>query len=316
MASWLLLLSVRLDALLVSRGLCDSRAQAKVAVKAGHVRVGGAVVHKPAAAVAPDCELLVADEVNGFVSRAGLKLEAALGAFAIDVEGAAVLDVGASTGGFTDCLLRRGAASACCVDNGHDQLHPRLRADPRVTSLEGVNARFLTAERLPRPSFEAIVVDVSFISLKQVLPAVWPLLDRSSARSRLVALVKPQFEAGKDIVDAGRGVIRHRKTQLRVLDEMHAFVQQLDSCALVGSMESPILGAQGNREFLLVLGPAQHIVGSPVQLAVRRAPDEENAEEESGSIQEPVQRPQRRQTAHSRAALHANRRESKSAAAK
>jgi 23S rRNA (cytidine1920-2'-O)/16S rRNA (cytidine1409-2'-O)-methyltransferase len=162
-----------------------------------------------------------------------------------------VLDVGASTGGFTDCALQAGAASVVCVDVGRAQLHARLREDPRVTNLEQVNARHLQAADLPRPEFDAVVMDLSFISLRMVLPAVWPLVRTGGW---LIALVKPQFEAGKTEVDQGRGIIRDPAIHQRVVDEIRTFaIGNLPGAAFVGTVDSPLAGTDGNREFLLAL---------------------------------------------------------------
>jgi len=169
----------------------------------------------------------------------------------LDLRGAHVLDVGASTGGFTDCALQNGAADVVCVDVGRAQLHARLRSDPRVTNLEKINARYLNASMLPRSEFDALVMDLSFISLKAVLPAVWPLLRLGGT---LVALVKPQFEAGKAEVDKGRGVIRDQTVQDAALAGVREFaLRELAGANLVGAIDSPITGADGNREFLLCL---------------------------------------------------------------
>ena len=261
-------LTLRLDASLVARGLVDSRAQAKEAILAGDVSVDGVVVKKAAAAVTDGAELVLASAPRMYVSRGGDKLRAALDVFGIDPAGAAVLDVGASTGGFTDCVLERGARSVVALDNGHGQLHAKLEADERVVSLEGVNARYLTPGMLPRADFDLIVVDVSFISLRLVLPTIWPLLrappagggrggGRGSAvdSPRLVALVKPQFEAGKEAVLAGKGIVRDGATRARALAEVVDFAQtSLDGCVAVGSIDSPIQGGDGNSEYLLALG--------------------------------------------------------------
>ncbi len=162
-----------------------------------------------------------------------------------------MLDVGASTGGFTDCALQAGAASATCVDVGHGQLHEKLRRDPRVTSLEKVNARHLAAGDLPRADYDLVVMDLSFISLKSVLPAVWPFLRPGGT---LVALVKPQFEAGKAEVDKGQGIIRDDTVRLRVLGEVRDFaLRELPGAICAGEMDCPVHGADGNREFLLGL---------------------------------------------------------------
>lgn len=239
---------LRLDELLVTRGLAESRAQAKALIMSGRVMRGTERLDKPGKDFLEDTELTV-EQPPRFVSRGGEKLSAAIEAFALDLRGAHVLDVGASTGGFTDCVLQAGAADVVCVDVGRAQLHARLRADPRVTNLEKVNARFLRADVLPRQEFDVVVMDLSFISLKTVLPAIWPLL-RSDGT--LVALVKPQFEAGKSEVDKGRGVIRDATVQQATLETVRDFaLRELKHAQLVGTIDSPIAGADGNREFLL-----------------------------------------------------------------
>jgi len=241
---------IRLDELLVLRGLAESRAQAKALIMSGRVLRGTERLDKPGKDFPEDIELTV-EQPPRFVSRGGEKLSAALEAFALDLRGAHVLDVGASTGGFTDCSLQAGAADVVCVDVGRAQLHAKLRADQRVTNLEKINARHLTAADLPRSEFDAIVMDLSFISLKSVLPAVWPLLRTSGV---LVALVKPQFEAGKAEVDKGRGVIRDAAVQEATLASVRDFaLAELTGATLIGTIDSPITGADGNREFLLVL---------------------------------------------------------------
>jgi 23S rRNA (cytidine1920-2'-O)/16S rRNA (cytidine1409-2'-O)-methyltransferase len=243
-------MKVRLDELLVRRGLAASRAQAKALIMAGRVRHGTERLDKPGREY-PDDLALALDQPPRFVSRGGEKLAAFLGKFAVDLRGAHVLDVGASTGGFTDCALQAGAADATCVDVGRGQLHARLRADPRVTNLERMNARHLRPGGLPRALYDAVVMDLSFISLTAVLPAVWPFLRPGGA---LIALVKPQFEAGKAEADKGRGVIRDRAVQNVVLADVTAFaLAQLPGATLLGTMDSPLTGADGNREFLLGL---------------------------------------------------------------
>jgi 23S rRNA (cytidine1920-2'-O)/16S rRNA (cytidine1409-2'-O)-methyltransferase len=241
---------LRLDELLVARGLVESRAQAKALIMSGRVLRGTERLDKPGKEYLTDLEITV-EQLPRFVSRGGEKLSAALTQFALDVRGAHVLDVGASTGGFTDCALQAGAADVVCVDVGRAQLHAKLRGDPRVTNLEKINARHLTAADLPRGEFDLIVMDLSFISLKSVLPAVWPLL---KCGGTLVALVKPQFEAGKAAVDKGHGVIRDPAIQDAALAAVRDFaLAELAGVQLVGSMDSPITGADGNREFLLCL---------------------------------------------------------------
>jgi 23S rRNA (cytidine1920-2'-O)/16S rRNA (cytidine1409-2'-O)-methyltransferase len=241
---------LRLDELLVARGLAESRAQAKALIMSGRVLRGTERLDKPGKEFPEDLDLTV-EQPPRFVSRGGEKLQGALEHFAVDLRGAHVLDVGASTGGFTDCALQAGAADVVCVDVGRAQLHAKLRADSRVTNLEKINARFLKAADLPRGEFDAVVMDVSFISLKTVLPAVWPLLRRGGT---LVALVKPQFEAGKAEVDKGRGVIRDPAVQEATLAGVRDFaLAELTGARLVGTMDSPIVGADGNREFLMCL---------------------------------------------------------------
>ena len=245
----------RLDELLVSRGLVESRAQAKALIMAGRVLRGTERLDKPGREYAIDVEINI-EQPPRYVSRGGEKLAGALERFSLNIAGAHVLDVGASTGGFTDCALQAGAADVVCVDVGRAQLHPRLRTDPRVTNLEKINARHLNAELLPRREFDWVVMDLSFISLRTVLPPVWPLLKQEGT---LVALVKPQFEAGKTEVDKGRGVIRDPEVQARTLETVRDFaLQNLPHAALVGTMDSPITGADGNREFLLCLRKIAH----------------------------------------------------------
>ena len=241
---------LRLDELLVARGLATSRAQAKGLIMAGRVRLGTERLEKPGKEFPADLEVTV-DQPPRFVSRGGEKLAGALERFQLDLRGAHVLDVGASTGGFTDCALQAGAADVVCVDVGRAQLHAKLRADGRVTNLEQINARHLKPSDLPRPDYDAIVMDLSFISLKAVLPAVWPCLRPGGV---LVALVKPQFEAGKAEVDKGRGVIRDPAVQEATLAAVRDFaLAELPAATLIGTMDSPITGADGNREFLLGL---------------------------------------------------------------
>lgn len=244
---------VRLDELLVARGLAESKSQAKALIMSGRVLRGTERLDKPGKDYPDDIELTI-EQLPRFVSRGGEKLAAAIERFALDLHGAHVLDVGASTGGFTDCVLQAGAADVVCVDVGRAQLHARLRADPRVTNLEKINARFISAGDLPRSEFDAVVMDLSFISLKAVLPAVWPLLRPGGT---LVALVKPQFEAGKAEVDKGRGVIRDAAVQDAALAAVRDFaLTMLPGARLIGTIDSPITGADGNREFLLGLAKA------------------------------------------------------------
>lgn len=240
----------RLDELLVARGLAPSRAQAKALIMSGRVRHGTERLDKPGKEYPADWELAV-DQPPRFVSRGGEKLAAYLEKFPFDLTGAHLLDVGASTGGFTDCALQAGAVSATCVDVGFGQLHDKLRRDPRVTNLEKINARHLAPADLPRASYDVVVMDLSFISLRSVLPAVWPFLRTGGT---LVALVKPQFEAGKTEVDKGQGIIRDDAVRERVSREVREFaLRELPGATIHGEMECPVHGADGNREFLLGL---------------------------------------------------------------
>jgi len=239
----------RLDELLVARGLAASRSQAQAIIRSGKVRHGTERLDKPGKDYPVDIAIEI-EQPPRFVSRGGEKLAGALAHFQLSLAGAHVLDIGASTGGFTDCSLQAGAAAVVCGDVGRAQLHSKLRGDPRVTNLEQINARELRAEQLPRASFDAIVIDVSFISLRSILPPAWPLLNAGGV---LVALVKPQFEAGKAEADKGHGVIRDPAVHQRVLSEVTACAAALPGATVLGAMDSPITGADGNREFLLAL---------------------------------------------------------------
>jgi 23S rRNA (cytidine1920-2'-O)/16S rRNA (cytidine1409-2'-O)-methyltransferase len=242
----------RLDELLVARGLAESRSQAKALIMAGRVLRGTERLDKPGKEFLEDTPLTV-EQPPRFVSRGGEKLAGFLAAFSeeISLVEAHVLDLGASTGGFTDCALQAGASDVICVDVGRAQLHAKLRADPRVTNFEKLNARHLKPTDLPRSSFDAVVMDLSFISLKAVLPAAWAFVGQKGI---LIALVKPQFEAGKAEVDKGQGVIRDRALQEAILAEITAFaLSELPGSRLIGSINSPLTGADGNREFLLGL---------------------------------------------------------------
>jgi 23S rRNA (cytidine1920-2'-O)/16S rRNA (cytidine1409-2'-O)-methyltransferase len=240
----------RLDELLVVRGLAVSRSQARALIEEGKVRSGEEMLKKPGRDYPTDTPLTVTDAPR-FVSRGGEKLAAFLDRFDVSLTGCHILDVGASTGGFTDCALQAGAVSVTCVDVGQGQLHPRLRDDPRVTNLEKVNARNLAPGDLPRDAYDTVVMDLSFISLKVVLPAVWVLVRPGGT---LIALVKPQFEAGKAAVDAGRGIVRDPAVRQAALDDVTAFsLAELPGAVLLGTMPSPLVGTDGNHEFLLGL---------------------------------------------------------------
>ncbi|MEZ5841856.1 MAG: TlyA family RNA methyltransferase [Hyphomicrobiales bacterium] len=237
---------MRLDQLLVARGLMPSRARARDAVLRGCVAVDGRPAAKPGAEFALDAPIEVADPAGGYVSRAALKLAAGLDAFAFDPAGRVCLDVGASTGGFTEILLERGAARVYAVDVGHDQLAEKLRRDPRVVCREGINARELSADEVPEP-VAAVVMDVSFISLELVLPAA---LARAGAGAFAVLLVKPQFEVGRDRLGKG-GIVRDPADADAAADRVAAFVAAIPGWRVVGRIVSPIAGGDGNREFLI-----------------------------------------------------------------
>ncbi|MHB8506594.1 MAG: TlyA family RNA methyltransferase [Acidimicrobiales bacterium] len=263
----------RLDAELVRRGLAASRAQAAELIAAGRVRVAGAPADKGARMVAPGEPVVVAGEPARFVGRGGEKLDAALDRFGIDVTGRAALDAGASTGGFTDALLQRGAARVVAVDVGHGQLHERLRADARVESRERLNVRDATPASLGGP-FGVVVADLSFISLRTVAPALVALTE---PQGHLVVLVKPQFEAGRRAASRGRGVIRDPAAwRDAVLGVASAISSQ--GATMMGLMASPIRGAEGNVEFLAHLrrgggdhGTASLLEGAPVEAALVEA---------------------------------------------
>lgn len=234
----------RADALLVARGVFESRARAQEAIAAGLVQAAGATVRKPSELI-PAGAALEATAPHPWVSRGGVKLAHALDTFGIDPAGLACLDVGASTGGFTDVLLSRGARRVHAVDVGHGQLHPRIAQDPRVVALEKTDARRIDRTTIP-DDIALAVIDVSFISLRLVLPHLTSVLSRGGY---LVALVKPQFEAGWEHV-AGGGIVRDESVRTKVLDDIQRFVAEL-GYALIGSCPSPIFGGDGNREFLL-----------------------------------------------------------------
>lgn len=235
----------RLDVLLVDRGLAESRTKAQALILAGEVVVGDQRVDKPGTRVPVEAELRLKGEGLKYVSRGGLKLEAAIDHFGLDVSGKVCADIGASTGGFTDCLLQRGAARVYAIDVGWGQLHEKLRKDPRVVSRERVNARNLARAELPEP-IDVLVFDVSFISLRLVLPSALPYL---APRGHLVALVKPQFEVGPEHVGAG-GVVRDRSARQASIDAMKEFVASL-GLEVLGVIDSPIAGPAGNIEALL-----------------------------------------------------------------
>ena len=246
---------MRVDVLLVERGLADSRSQAQRLVMAGQVRVNGQVVLKPSQAVAADAGLAV-DQGPPFVSRGGEKLQAALEQFDLDVSGRICADVGASTGGFTDCLLQRGAARVYAIDVGQGILHWKLRQDPRVVVMEKTNARFINI--LPE-GVQLITIDASFISLKILLPVVYNWfakpasepgdLSNPTKQGDVIALIKPQFEVGRVIAAKGDGVVRDPEIHRDVLLDLLSFTQR-EGYGVQDLMRSPLLGPKGNTEFL------------------------------------------------------------------
>jgi 23S rRNA (cytidine1920-2'-O)/16S rRNA (cytidine1409-2'-O)-methyltransferase len=242
---------LRLDQLLVERGLCDSREKARRAIMAGTVKVNGQLAHKPSDSVKPadSVELTTREK---FVSRGGHKLEHALEHFRIDVAGVTAIDLGASTGGFTDCLLQRGAAKVFAVDVGQGQLAWKLRQDPRVVVMEKTNARHVTPTHFGEnfAGADLVVIDCSFISLRKILPAAIALV---KPFGRVAALIKPQFEAGKEEADRGEGVISDPAVHARVLAELEQFVSGIETVAWRGVTESPLEGPAGNKEFLVLI---------------------------------------------------------------
>lgn len=236
----------RLDILLAERGLARSRSEARDLILRGVVRVAGRIAAKPAETHPGDVALEIAEGVGGFVSRAALKLAAALDRFNLSPKGLIALDIGASAGGFTQVLLARGAARVYAVDVGHGQLDARLRADPRVVSLEGADARTLTPALIPQPP-GAIVADVSFISLRAALPVPLSLL---APDAWLAALVKPQFELGPDGVDK-RGIVRDAGAAQQAVADIAAWLAAQPGWRVLGTMPSPLPGREGNTEYLL-----------------------------------------------------------------
>ena len=233
----------RLDVLLVERGLQESRQRAQAAIMSGEVFVAGVRVDKPGTAVAEDAPI----EVRGglaYVSRGGLKLEKAMATFPIDLNGAVCADIGASTGGFTDCMLQNGAARVYAVDVGYGQLAWKLRSDPRVVCLERTNARYLTSEQIPE-ALDFSSIDVSFISLKLIFPALHGLLKENG---HVACLIKPQFEAGREKVGK-KGVVRDPKVHLEVLEHFLEHAKE-SNFTVLGITYSPIRGPEGNIEYL------------------------------------------------------------------
>ncbi len=237
----------RLDALLVARGLCDSREQAKRLILAGEVRSGDRIIDKPSTQLAPDAPLDIKEKLR-YVGRGGLKLEGALDAFGIDPTGWVCMDVGASTGGFTDCLLQRGAARVHAIDVGTNQLVWKIRNDPRVIAKEQFNARHMVPADIGE-SVRLAVMDLSFISLTKVLPAVFPILDDQGS---VLCLIKPQFELRREDVSKG-GIVRDPALHDQAIAKIRAFIES-SGREWRGLIPSPITGMDGNQEFLAWIG--------------------------------------------------------------
>jgi len=239
----------RIDVLLVERGLAPSREKARAFLMAGAVLVNGQPELKPGTTVDTDAAISLKENPIPYVSRGGLKLEAALDAWNIDVKGLVCADIGASTGGFTDLLLKRGAARVYALDVGYGQLDYSLRNDPRVVNMERVNVRYLPEDAIPE-SIDFCTIDVSFISLKLILPVAVRMFGEKP-RS-IVALVKPQFEAGREQVGKG-GIVRDEKIHAEVLEKVKIYAGENGLNAAAEPIESPIFGAKGNKEFLLYM---------------------------------------------------------------
>lgn len=239
--------TIRLDQLLLNAGLVASRSRARDAISRGTVRVNGRVVTKPSSTFPASAVIEIDDPAQAYVSRAALKLKAALDAFGLDPAGLDCLDIGASTGGFTDILLERGAAHVIAVDVGHDQLHPRLRADERITNYEGLNARVLDEDHLEDRAIGAVVSDVSFISLKLALP---PALTLAEPGAFCVLLVKPQFEAGREAISKA-GLLKDPDSAPAVAAELERWLKEDMGWQSLGLIPSPITGGDGNVEYLL-----------------------------------------------------------------
>lgn len=237
----------RLDKVIKERGLIRSRSRAQRMIAAGRVTVDGKIVLRPGHPIDPEAQIEIVSH-EPFVGRGGEKLAAALHTFDIDPRGKCCLDIGSSTGGFTDCLLQRGAARVHSVDVGHDQLDIRLRNHPRVVVHEGINARYLVPQDIGEP-IDLVTIDVSFISLKLVLP---PLTDILVPNGEIIALVKPQFEVGKDLLPKD-GVLKNNEDRDAVLTNIRAFIENETPWRIIDQMTSPVQGEKGNVEFLIHL---------------------------------------------------------------
>ena len=238
---------IRLDELLVARGLYATRSRARDAIERGAVTVGGAILAKPGQAVLASSEIGVDDPAARYVSRAALKLIAGLGHFGLDPRGSEALDIGASTGGFTQVLIKRGASHVIAIDVGHGQFDPSLREDPGVTVIEGLNARDIAAPDLGEKNPDFLVCDVSFISLTLALP---PALILAAPGAKGIFLVKPQFEAGREAIGKG-GILKNPADGLRIAEKLRAWLDAQPGWRALGVCPSPVAGGDGNREFLL-----------------------------------------------------------------
>ncbi len=240
--------NIRLDEVLVLKGLCESRSQAKAFIMAGQVWLGTERLEKASKLISPELEIYLKSPMK-YVGRGGLKMENFLIHSQIDPSGLRILDIGASTGGFTDCLLQKGACEATCIDVGHGQLHYKLRTDPRVTNIEKINIRNLEQDELNGSPYPLVVMDLSFISLKKVLCQTWNFVESSG---KLVALVKPQFECTREEANSAKGVIRSEEIQKRVLEEIIEFVERnLQASSLIFKKEAAPKGNDGNLEYFL-----------------------------------------------------------------
>ena len=239
---------IRADELLVLQKLAESRSKAQAYILAGQVRLGEDKIQKSSQLLPSDAQLVLKNQMP-YVGRGGLKMENFLNDSHWSISGINFLDLGASTGGFTDCLLQKGAKTATCVDVGRGQLHYKLRIDDRVTNLEKMNLKTLTQDDLPQPYYPLIVMDLSFISLRKVIRQAWQFLEPGG---RLATLVKPQFECKKEEADLGKGIIKDSTIHLRVLDEIKSFVRQelVDSNLIIETSSRPT-GNDGNKEFFL-----------------------------------------------------------------
>lgn len=256
----------RIDVLLVARGLAPSRQRAQSLIDAGCVYANGILIKKPSVSCEEDADIELRGMDMPFVSRGGLKLQRAFEVFPLNVSGMVCADIGASTGGFTDCLLQHGAAYVYAVDSGHDQLDKNLRSRMDVCNMEGINARHMTPELFDR-QIDFCTMDVSFISIMKVLPALYTI---SSEQAGAICLIKPQFEAGREFVGK-KGVVRDRKIHLRIVSEVTAFAQTL-GFGVIGFTWSPIRGPEGNIEYLMYL--KKHVPGTISETDIRKIVEE------------------------------------------